>query len=124
MTPEQAKRAITKMFGKRAAWRYDERAPKAEEREAIKASLPALAKASEDAKAALYARRAELLKDPEYVRLSAAANAAREAHEKAKGRAWHYRVTIMRDVGIALEVVAHGDNWQEAIDNARAKVKS
>ena len=124
MNIEQAKRAMRKLFGDKAMWRYDERAPKAEERDRIRETLPTLREASKAAKAARDARHAELLKDPEYLRLFDEAKAADDAHKRAISMTSYYRVTIGKNLGFAFEVVAQGDNWQEAIDAARAKVKS
>ena len=101
-------------------WRYDERAPNAEQRAAIKESLPALNQAAAEAKAALDARRAELLRDPLYQQLLAAKNAAELARANALSAAHHYRVTVGRDTGFAFHVVAQADNWQDAIDKLKA----
>lgn len=124
MNITQAKSAMKKLFGAKAMWRYDERAPKAEEREEIAATLPTLMEARNATKAAVEARRIELLKDPEYVRLKAEALAASDTYEKAASRTRHYRVTVGRGGGVAglnfFHVVAQGDNWQDAIDKARA----
>ncbi len=109
MNITQAKAAMKKLFGVKAMWRYDERAPTADERERVRALMPAMLSAKQQAKDAYEARRAELLKDPEYLRLKA-----------ARGIINHYRVTIGRDTGFAFHVVAQGDNWHDAIDKARA----
>ena len=125
MSPAQAQAALKKLFGKNAAWRYNERALKGEEREALCGTLPALAQRATDARAALDARYKVLLADPEYQRLKAAHHAARAEHEKALGlysspprHSRPYRLG-----GMFFHVIAEGDNWQEAIDAARAKTK-
>lgn len=123
MNFEQASRALRKLYGKRWGYRYDESAPKAEEREEIGAALPGLAAALELARKAREARKAELLKDPEYVRLREAVELADKAHSKALSR-WHqWRVVVGKSTGIFFEVTAQGDNWQDAIDKARAKAE-
>jgi hypothetical protein len=124
MSPAQAQAALKKLFGKAAAWRYDESALKGEEREALVAALPNLRQTREAAKAAMEARRDELLRDPEYVKLREAYQRASKEAEIAFSRSIHRRVTVGKCNGMFLSVVAEGDNWQEAIDNARAKLKS
>ncbi len=123
MSPAQAQAALKKLFGKNAAWRYNERALKGEEREALCETLPTLAQRATDARAALDARYKVLLADPEYQRLKAAHHAARAEHEKALGHYSARRVTVgqVSGGGMFFHVIAEGDNWQEAIDAARAK---
>lgn len=124
MNQQQAIAAMKKLWGKNAAWRRNEDAPVGEAREAILATVPALREAERAAKAARDARRAELLRDPEYQRLVAEANAASKAADKAASCHHWRRVTVgyCSDVGGLgfFHVKGQGDNWQEAIDAARA----
>lgn len=113
---------MRRLIGKNAMWRYDEKAPKAEERETLRAQLPTLGEVAKAAAAALCARREELLRDPQYLALKADYDAAKRARDNALSSAHHYRVTIGRDTGYAMMVEAQGDNWQEAIDALKAKV--
>ena len=122
MSPAQAQAALKRMFGKAAAWRYDENALKGEAREALQAEYPSIQQRRDAAKAAMEARRAELLSDPEYLRLCVEYRAAREEADKTLGRIHHRRVTVGHINGLFFTVVAEGDNWQDAIDNAKAKV--
>ena len=125
MNQTQAMAALAKLYGKQAAWRRNEKALIGEEREAELAKVPELKAAAETAKAARDARRAELLKDPEYLRLSAAAQAAEAAANKARSCYHVRRVSVGKINGAAglsfFHIEGQGDNWQEAIDDARAK---
>jgi hypothetical protein len=128
MNITQAKAALIKLYGKKAAWRYNDRAFKGDEREALHAKLPELSAAYTQAKAAMDARRAELLRDPEYQRLRKETARAEGEHSEALAGALHRRVTVGYMSGVAglefFHVTAEGDNWQDAIDKARAKVKA
>jgi hypothetical protein len=121
MNATQAKAAIKKLFGKNGGARYDEGAPKAEEREQLREALPGLSAKAAEAKTALNARREELLRDPEYVRLLAQYHEANTLRDNTMGRMHRHRVTVGFSNGLFFHVMAEGDNWQEAIDNARAK---
>lgn len=121
MNLAQAKARLRKLWGDKAMWRYDERAPSAERRAEAEALRPALRQARDDAKAAMEARRAELLADPEYVRLVAAFQNADKKREANDMVTRHYRVTIGRSTGFAFMVEAQGDNWQDAFDKLDAK---
>lgn len=124
MNEKQAIAALTRLFGKRAAWRRNESAPVGEERDAAKAHAATLVEARDAAKAARDARRAELLRDPEFVRLCDEARTAIDACDKAVGRCHARRVTVGYVGGAAglsfFHVAGEGDNWQEAVDAAKA----
>jgi hypothetical protein len=122
MNITQAKAAMKKLFGAKAMWRYDESAPTADQREELEMALPRLRSVKDAAKATLERRRLELLQDPLYLQLKAECLTATDAYDKAESKIRHYRVTVGRDMGIAFFVEAQGDNWQDAIDKARAKV--
>jgi hypothetical protein len=83
MNQTQAMAALKKMFGAKAAWQRNEKAPRAEERQAARAQLPELQGKREAAKQALEKRRAELLSDPLYQRLRTEYEAARKASDEA-----------------------------------------
>lgn len=125
MNEQQAKAALRKMYGTKAAWRRRDDAPIGEAREELGATLEGLHAAVESARAARDARRAELLKDPEYMRLCEAAKAASAAADKASGDYRSRRVTVgwvSNVAGLGLfNVTGEGDNWHEAIEAARAK---
>lgn len=125
MNITQAKAAMERLLGKKkAGWRYDETAPRAEEREQVRDTVAPLRAAAEQAKAALQARRSELLQDPEYRRLLGVWAKADDAATVALSKLHHFRVKIFRVNGMFNEVVAEGDNGQEAIDALKAKVRS
>lgn len=125
MNIEQAKAAMKKLWGAKAAWRYNEHALRGEDREQQGREADALRVRSNDAKAARDARRAELLKDPEYLRLVAEHAAADKAADLAASNYRARRVTIgycSNGAGLSFfSVQAEADNWQEAIDIARVK---
>jgi hypothetical protein len=121
MNITQAKAAMRRLIGTKAMWRYDEKAPDADERAQLHACLPTFQKAREAAKVALQERRAELLVDPEYLRLKQRWEIADKEVSQTMARAHHYRVTVGRDSGFAFTVMAEGDNWQDAIDKLKEK---
>lgn len=123
MNITQAKTALLRLYGNKATWRYNEKAPKADEREEIKTQLPALTAAKNEAKEACDQRRKELLQDPEYVRLRAAWQSAERAADNALSLMHSYRVCVGTTNGMFFHVTAQGDNWQDTIDKARAKAK-
>src|SRR5262245_13197873 len=122
MNEQQAKAAMKKLWGDKAGWRRNEKALVGEAREAELAREPGLKAARETAKAAKTARYNELLKDPEYVRLTAEHEAARSAHQKCEAAIRARRVTVGTLGGAAglnwFTIKGEGDNWQEALDAA------
>ena len=122
MNKTQAMAALKRLLGKNAAWRYDDNAPRAEEREAIRASLPALSCAYAIAKTAMEDRRKELLHDPEYIQLVAECQKARDKHTYALSCFHSHRVILGRSDSLFFHIDAEGDNWQEAIDTLKAKL--
>jgi phage protein D len=121
----QAIAAMKKLWGAKAAWRYNEHALRGEDREQQGREADALREKQRAAKEARDARRAELLKDSEYLRLVAEYNAAEKAADLAAYNYRARRVTVGYTGGGAgltwFHVVAEGDNWQDAIDAAKAK---
>lgn len=128
MNEKQAIAAMKKLWGSKAAWRYNENALRGEDREQRGREADVLREKQRAVEKARDARRAELLKDPEYLRLVAEHNAAMKAADLAAGNYRARRVTIGYMGGGAglqwFNVKAEGDNWQEAIDAAKAKVQS
>lgn len=122
MNITQAKTAMKHLLGTKALWRYDERAPTADERETIRESLPGLQSAAAAAREAMEARRVALLADPEYLRLRAEWKDADKTHSAAASRYHHHRVVIGKNTGMAMLVLAEGDNWHDAIDKLKASV--
>lgn len=120
MNQTQGIAALRRLFGKNATWRCNEKAVTGDKREELRAALPQLSEASRAAKAARDARRAEILKDPEYVRLCAEAEVAEKANSKAQSALLSRRVTVGRTLGIFFEVKGEGDNWHEAVEKAKA----
>lgn len=121
MDRSQALKEIKKMWGKNAAYRRNEKAPIGDEREALRETLPALREAELEAIAKRDARRNELLKDPEYVRLLEEAKAAVTARQEAAGKIYTRRVTIGVISGGFFIVKGDGDNWAEAIAKAKGE---
>jgi hypothetical protein len=121
MNKQQAMIKLRKLWGDKAMWRYDESAPTADQREEAEALRLTLRQARNEAEAAMEARRAELLADPEYVRLKEAYQDADKRREANDMITRHYRVTIGRSTGFAFMVEAQGDNWQDAFDKLDAK---
>jgi hypothetical protein len=121
----QAIAAMKKLWGSKAAWRYNEHALRGDEREEQGREADELRAKQQAAKAARDARRAELLKDPEYLRLVAEHEAADKAADLAASNYRARRVTVgycSNGAGLSwFNVVAEGDNWQDAIDAAKAK---
>jgi hypothetical protein len=122
MNQTQAMVALKRMFGAKAAWQRNERAPRAEEREVALAQLPELQAKREAAKQAVEKRRAELLSDPLYQQLRAEYEATRKASDEALSLTYRYRVTVGTTNGIFFTIAGQGDNWQEAVEDAQAKI--
>lgn len=114
-----------KLFGDKFGYRRNEKALVGEAREALLASIPALSAAKANAEEAVRARRAELLKDPEYVRLCEVLTQAKDEHSRAVSHIHSRRVTlgtVSSGAGLSFFTIkGEGDNYQEAIDDAKAK---
>lgn len=95
----------------------DPKAPTVEEREAAKAQCPALHAASKAAQEAVEARRLELLSDPQYQELKAAAKAASEKANRVSYTAHHhYKITVGNSNGMFFHIKAQGDSWEDVIE--------
>lgn len=121
MSPAQAQARLRKLYGKRAYWRVDDRAPKAPERAAAAASIPTLRTDLDVVKEAMDAKRRELLSDPTYKRMCAEYDAAHKAFEHACYCACWYRVSVGSTNGIGFHVEGQGDVWADAIADLERK---
>lgn len=119
MNEKQAIAAMQKLWGKKFAYRYNKKALVGEEREQLRTQLASLYAVEKEATNARDARREELLKDPEYIRLKDAASQALKERQEASGKIYTRRVTIGRMSGSFFIIEAEGDNWAEAIKKAK-----
>lgn len=123
MDKKEAIYEMRRMWGDEAAYRRNPQAATGEEREALRETLPALREAEMRAIAARDAKREELLKDPEYARLHQAAKEAVEKRQEIAGKIHTRRITIGKLEGGFFLVVGEGDNWAEAVRQAKEKGK-
>jgi hypothetical protein len=118
-----AKQAISKLgklLGKNLGYRLDDGALVGEAREAAKERARELKAAQTLVQNAVEAKRAELLRDPDYVALCAGLKAAAEAHQKAQGKAYRRRIVVGTSGSMFFHVVAEGDNWDEVVEKVEA----
>jgi flagellar biosynthesis GTPase FlhF len=121
MNQTQALAKARKLLGPKAGIRINSGVPVGEEREAQFAKRRALTEALKALKEARDARQREVLAaDAEYQRLRSEAQAMEKERDGLCG-AWSRRVTILVNRGFANEVVAEGDNLDEAIAALEAK---
>lgn len=123
MNRTDAFKKLKRILGKDFRYREDPRALVGEEREqAILAWRKALG-ASQAAEEAMKAKREELLRDPEYLRLKAENLAAYEATKQTGSVTLARRVTVgtISGHGMFFSIIAQGDNWQEVVDKLTAK---
>ena len=127
MNKTEAMAALRKLYGKKAAYQYNDKALKGDELQAAQWAATAARLARDTLRERVEAMRIELLKDPTYVALKAELQAAEKAKDAAYGRSRARRVTVGYLTGIAglefFHVTAEADNFQDAIDLAR-KAKS
>ena len=121
MDKKEALAELKKLYGEKAGYRRNEQALTGDKRQALIEKLPEIRKAEIDAAAARDAKRAELLKDPEYLRLDAIAKQAREARQDASALIHSRRVTVGHTSSMFFHVTGEGDNWAEAIAKAKEK---
>lgn len=115
-----AQKKLLKLLGDRAAYRVDRRAPSKDEREAARARGPELRAAAKAAQEAMEARRREILKDPEYLRLRAEYEAAEKASKDNGAITRWYPITVGLNRGLFFEVKADGDTWAEVFEKIEA----
>lgn len=121
MNEKQAIAAMKKLWGKKAAWRINNKVPTGEDRERLICVMPILSASEKAAIKARDDRREELLKDPEYLRLAEAAKQAIKNRQEAAGKIYSRRVTIGEIIGGFFIVKGDGDNWAEAVKKARGE---
>ena len=111
-----AVKKLVKVLGKSLAYRVDDRAPTADEREAARQALAAASKIRDEAKQRRDERYTEILAaDQEYQALKAAHKAAQEQVEKLASKSRHYKFTVGTTNGMFFVVKAEGDSWEEVI---------
>ena len=116
MNQAQAIAKLKKLIGPKFGYRVDPKAPDAEERERIRGLIALAADEVRIAEAARTAKREALLAgDPEYQRLKAAHEAAKQRREGLPS-VHHKRVTVGRVGSVFFSVVADGDNWSEVVE--------
>lgn len=113
MNRETALKKLQKLLGKDAAFRIAPDAPDADERAAASVAGVALRGAAAIAKTAMETRRAELLRDPEYLRLREAYYRVENERMEMAGRATRYRIIAGTVGGLFFSVRAQGDTWAE-----------
>lgn len=89
-------------------------------REAAKAKLADLSRASREAKDKLTELRRVLLGVPEYQEAFAVLREAEIAHAKATNAAFHYRYQVLIPWALGHKVAGKGDSRIEAIEAAKA----
>lgn len=121
MNNTQAFAKLRKALGPKACYRVSDGPPDAGERDELQAKIGPLREARVSAEAAMKARRAELLRDPEYRRLCDEYARLRKEHEETCSRARRYRFTVGRSNSIFFEVAAEGDSWADVFAKLEAK---
>lgn len=123
MTKQEGVKALSRVFGKKAMWRVNDKASSAQERTD---AFCALAEARAREAAAKNARderyRAILAADGEYQTLLAEYKQATADRECLLSRSLSYRVTIGRNEGMFFAVEAQGDNWADALRQLKSKM--
>jgi nucleotidyltransferase/DNA polymerase involved in DNA repair len=112
---------LEKLLGKKLAWRINPKAPDAEERQAAREALSTAIAERKALQEQRDARERELLADPEYQRLKAAAKAAAENVESISGITRRHKITVGTNEGIFFLVKAEGDSWEQIIEKLTAK---
>lgn len=122
MTPAQIKSKLRTLIGPNGAYRMDEGAPDAVDRASARAALPEIQGLRDEAKGAMEAKRAALLRDPEYVALVVAYKAAQDRMDRVASTACRrYRITVGESMGIGFLVRAQGDTWAEVFAELEAR---
>lgn len=123
MSPKQGIKRLKALLGPRAAVSENRGAATAAERQAAEAQLAALGEAEAALKAARQARRAELLRDPEYQQLVGEHERAKQALAAARGTARSYRLAACIHGAWFFEVVAEADNYEALVAAVEAKCR-
>ena len=112
---------LEKLLGKKLAWRINPKALDAEERQAARETLTAAIAERKALQEKRDARERELLADPEYQQLKAAAKAAAENAERISGLTRCFKITVGTNEGMFFLVKAEGDSWEQIIEKLTAK---
>lgn len=111
-----ALKKLSRMLGKKLAYRVSSTAPSPEEREAAKAKLPDAVKAYKYLGERLQARSAALLDaDPEYQEIKQKMKLVRYERDNLQNKAIHYKITVGTNESIFFRVEAEGDSWEDVI---------
>jgi multidrug resistance efflux pump len=121
MNRQQILTKLKKVLGPNAFYRHDPKAPDESEREEARAIYREAAWKVDPARQALERRRAELLADPEYVRLREQYQSAVAERDKARAKLHRYPITAGRSIGIGNVVEAQGDTWAEVFARLEAR---
>jgi PHD/YefM family antitoxin component YafN of YafNO toxin-antitoxin module len=116
MDRNTAIKKLTRLLGKRLAWRVNPKAYTPEEREAAKAAFPAAAaerKRLTEQREARY--QAILAADAEYQSLREQEREARKRAEHLSGVMMSRKISVGLDTGLFFHVKAEGDSWEEVI---------
>lgn len=113
MERHEALRRLRKMLGKQFAYEIRPDAPSEEEREQAKQLHVELVAKRQTISDALQARRAELLKDAEYQRLSQEYKQADRAVMNNNGRMYRYKITVGTANSLFFHVKAQGNSWED-----------
>ncbi len=120
MNQKQAIARLTKRLGRKLAWRVNKNALRADERDEEREASRALRAEAQELKAALEARCAELLKDPQYVALRERYKEADDAANRALSRSMSKAITVGKiELGFFL-VAAEGDTWEEVVQKVES----
>lgn len=121
MNRQQILTKLKKALGPNAFYRRDPKAPDASEREEARATYRAAAAQVESAKQEMERRMAELLADPEYVRLRLEYKIALDTRDAAQTMMHHYPITAGRTMSIGNCIDAQGDSWAEVFAQLEAR---
>lgn len=121
MNRQQILSKLKQAIGPNAFYRHDPRAPDANEREEARATFRAAVAQVETAKQAMDRRMAELLADPEYVRLSLEYKRTLDTRDAAQTMMYHYPITAGRTMEIGNRIEAQGDTWAEVFAQLEAR---
>lgn len=121
MNRQQILTKLKKALGPNAFYHHNPKAPDASEREEARAIYRDAATKVEPAKQAMERRKAELLADPEYVRLRDEYKAVIASRDAAQSKLHSYPITAGRKMGIGIFVEVQGDTWPEVFAQLEAR---
>lgn len=122
MNERQAIAKLKKIIGPKLAWRENRRALDANAREEKSLRAKELRIQQRAAQEALEAKRAELLRDPEYVALRQKLQSIKEEADVALSQSRQRKITVGKLSGVGgvefFHVLAEGDDWAEVVEKA------